>query len=191
MKNFVKLFGIIALIAVIGFSIASCNADDGGVSVDQALNGTWVGNGMVYIFNNGSFRAYGTKIGNTTGTYSTDNGVLTLKVQSQKETNEYSISGNTLIVGRLTYTREDKIDPALNGTWKDNIYTYTFNNGSFVNKYTNIEMKEVTNKGTYTANEGLLNLYYENPTSSWGWSKNAYSVDGTTLTIGTMTLTKQ
>ena len=30
MKNFLKLFGIIALVAVIGFSMAACGGDDGG-----------------------------------------------------------------------------------------------------------------------------------------------------------------
>ena len=40
MKNFFKLFGIIALVAVIGFSMAACNNDD-----DEDDNGGTGGNG--------------------------------------------------------------------------------------------------------------------------------------------------
>jgi len=47
MKNTLKVLGIIALVAVIGFSMAACSDDDagggGGGSTDSALNGTWVG----------------------------------------------------------------------------------------------------------------------------------------------------
>jgi hypothetical protein len=39
MKNVLKTFGIIALVAVIGFSFAACDVDD--QSHDSVLNGTW------------------------------------------------------------------------------------------------------------------------------------------------------
>jgi hypothetical protein len=42
MKNFSKLFGIIALIAVIGFSMAACGSDDdGGGGGGGSISGTW------------------------------------------------------------------------------------------------------------------------------------------------------
>ena len=45
MKNVFKLFGIIALLAVIGFSMAGCkNDDDGGGGGSGGLSGTWKGN---------------------------------------------------------------------------------------------------------------------------------------------------
>ena len=39
MKNTLKVLGIIAIVAVIGFSMVSCSDDDAGSS----LNGTWEG----------------------------------------------------------------------------------------------------------------------------------------------------
>lgn len=44
MKNIVKLFGIVALVAAIGFSMISCGGDDGG-GVRIAGNGTFIMNG--------------------------------------------------------------------------------------------------------------------------------------------------
>jgi len=49
MKNFVKVWGIIALVAVIGFSMAACGGDDDDGGPD--LNGVWKGktNGTVEV----------------------------------------------------------------------------------------------------------------------------------------------
>ena len=42
MKNYLKLFGIIAIVAVIGFSMTSCdNDDDGGNGIPVELVGMW------------------------------------------------------------------------------------------------------------------------------------------------------
>ena len=45
MKNFFKLLGIIALVAVIGFSMAACGGDDdsGGSSGTPSFDGIWKG----------------------------------------------------------------------------------------------------------------------------------------------------
>jgi hypothetical protein len=47
MKNIIKLFGIIALVTVIGFSMAGCKNDDDDSGAygktDSSLNGTWKG----------------------------------------------------------------------------------------------------------------------------------------------------
>jgi len=49
MKNIVKLFGIIALVAIIGFSMAACGGDDdgggGGGDKKADLKGVWVKDG--------------------------------------------------------------------------------------------------------------------------------------------------
>jgi len=103
MKNFLKLFGIIALIAVIGFSMAGCKNDDENDGTDpilnetdSVLNGIWVqtviGNddGYTYIvelelkLNNGSFEASGGIQGETLspiekGTYTTSGNSMTLQ----------------------------------------------------------------------------------------------------------------
>jgi hypothetical protein len=55
MKNTIKFLGIIALIAVIGFSMSSC--DDGSSSGDivpSELQGTWVGSYGTIIINSSS-----------------------------------------------------------------------------------------------------------------------------------------
>jgi hypothetical protein len=55
MKNTFKVIGIIAMVALIGFSMVSCSDDDaggGGGSIDKALHGTWKGdeeNGTLII----------------------------------------------------------------------------------------------------------------------------------------------
>jgi len=41
MKNKIKLMGIIAFIAVIGFSMAGCEEDSGGGGIGKQLVGTW------------------------------------------------------------------------------------------------------------------------------------------------------
>jgi len=54
MKNTLKLFVIIALAAVVGFSIAGCKKDEGGggFSYDDSLDGTWTAtDGTTLIIN--------------------------------------------------------------------------------------------------------------------------------------------
>jgi hypothetical protein len=57
MKNFTRLFGIIALVAVIGFGMAACEDDSEDTS--DALAGTWIAeNGMRIVASNGSWTMY-------------------------------------------------------------------------------------------------------------------------------------
>jgi len=53
MKNTFKVLGIVALVAVIGFSFASCGG--GGGEADPELNGTWTNYSDVLVLNNGNF----------------------------------------------------------------------------------------------------------------------------------------
>jgi hypothetical protein len=53
MKNTIKLFGIIAFVAIIGFSFVAC--DDGGT---DPLNGTWISTQFKIVAANGSFKEY-------------------------------------------------------------------------------------------------------------------------------------
>ena len=54
MKNTIKLFFIIAIAAIVGFSMIACGG--GGDSYDSALNGTWTDvNGDGFRMNNGNF----------------------------------------------------------------------------------------------------------------------------------------
>jgi hypothetical protein len=57
MKNVSKLFGLIALIAIIGFSMAACNDDDDPDGGNDPFEGTWtnVDMGMTIVAADGSF----------------------------------------------------------------------------------------------------------------------------------------
>jgi len=55
MKNVFKVLGIIALVAVIGFSMAACVVDKDSDDTDTALNGTWVKGSEAWKFKNGNF----------------------------------------------------------------------------------------------------------------------------------------
>ena len=46
MKNRIKLFGVIAMVAIIGFSMAACDngSTGGGGNVPEALQGNWLNN---------------------------------------------------------------------------------------------------------------------------------------------------
>ena len=56
MKNSIKLFGVIAMVAIIGFSMAACDngSTGGGGKVPEELRGKWLGNdgGPIYLFFN-------------------------------------------------------------------------------------------------------------------------------------------
>jgi hypothetical protein len=83
MKNFIKLLGIIALVAVIGFSFASCDngsTDSGGGGEGggggNALNGTYnSADGSRIVMNNGSFTLYENNVEIAKGTYTSGNAI--------------------------------------------------------------------------------------------------------------------
>jgi hypothetical protein len=62
MKDFIKRVGIIAFVAVIGFSIVGCDLDnDGNINDDNILDGTWIGGSegdeehWMYVFSGSEF----------------------------------------------------------------------------------------------------------------------------------------
>ena len=80
MKNLGKLFGIIALIAVIGFGVTSCKEDEGNLFV-----GIWTGTDTTltctdntWSINNGAFSGNYTYSGNTATLTSGGTGTLTI-----------------------------------------------------------------------------------------------------------------
>jgi len=85
MKNTIKwkavqrIAGLIALIAVIGFSMASCASTPAG-EADSALNGTWVASGEEWTFNNGKheYSLEGSRLWR--GTYTTSNNSIRLNI---------------------------------------------------------------------------------------------------------------
>jgi hypothetical protein len=105
MKNMVKLFGIIAVAAVIGLSMAGCSDSSEGAS-GTTITGTWINvpeKNIELTLNNGRFEF--------SGGY---NGTYTLKVNTKmgyditlKSTDGSSIKGEAQ-VGILTLTIEDE-----------------------------------------------------------------------------------
>ena len=106
MKNFFKLFGIIALVAVIGFSMAACGEDDGGKDGRKdVLDGTmWQATVynedseasiMTITFNSPNFTLALNNVPQTTGTYSISGNNVQLTARGFSELG--SLSGNTLL----------------------------------------------------------------------------------------------
>jgi len=109
MKNLFKLFGIIAIVAVIGFSMAACGDDDGGGGENNNNNnpgggnnvnvvGTWEGDGYIFQFSEDYTFIYdkgaGFDAGNS-GTYTVSGNTITMK-QNGTTYRTGTINGNTM-----------------------------------------------------------------------------------------------
>ena len=81
MKNVLKLFGIIALAAVIGFSMAACDNGDngGGDGNDGSLNGTWTHEDMTLIVLGSNYTSTWGGENYGKGTVSYNSSTITLK----------------------------------------------------------------------------------------------------------------
>ena len=109
MKNKIKFLGIIAIVAVIGFTFAACDLDGGssGSSRDSALAAEWYVDeetsalGIAYEFkSNGDFHVAGSSV--ATMTWSTSGGKMTMKAAGYTMgTADYSISGKVLTLSNV------------------------------------------------------------------------------------------
>ena len=117
MKNLAKLIGIIAFVAVIGFSFAACKDDTAKDDLDGTTwSGTQEGGGMtityVYTFNSPNVTVTVTMEGQTqtvSGTYSISGSTVTLTMNmgGDTETVTGTLSGNTLTIeGQLVLTKQ-------------------------------------------------------------------------------------
>jgi len=119
MKNTFKLFGVIALLVIIGFSMAACSSGDGGASLAGTTwkyQGTMTMNGepvtaLTLNFIDGStFRRVFVTASKTTtinGTYTFNGNSGTLHMPTWNPPDyTFTIDGNDLIViGMGTYTK--------------------------------------------------------------------------------------
>jgi len=108
MKNTFKMLGLIALVAIIGFSMAACKDDNGG-DKDPPIVGSWANNTGVWTFNNNGTATFAAVSGETINyTYSTSGAqITTINIaNSYTETRDFSISGNTLTYRSATWTRQ-------------------------------------------------------------------------------------
>jgi hypothetical protein len=124
MKNFTKLFGVIALVAVIGFSTAACEDDP----PKDAFTGTWIGtvNGqeMTLVAANGSWKALmgGNEV--YRGTYTGGGNNITFKFT---QVNTGLLSGGAsqwksyseLTGGELEYVPGETVPVTINGNQVD------------------------------------------------------------------------
>jgi len=116
MKRLIKLAGIIAFVAVIGFVFFAC--DDGGTKKDSLDGTTWTaidsGATITVTFNSPNFTVTSTNGGQTipyaSGTYSisgntvTVNMTITGQTTPQQETG--TLSGNSLTFSGMTFTKQ-------------------------------------------------------------------------------------
>jgi len=112
MKNFLKLLGIIAFVAVIGFSMVGCkNDDDGGGGDSNPFIGTWrSSNGYVMVFAASTFTitSSGGSVESGSYTYSGNSASMTVSAGANfGQTFNVTISGGTTIVfGSNTYIKQ-------------------------------------------------------------------------------------
>jgi hypothetical protein len=87
MKKTFKVLWIIALLAVIGFSMAACGGDDDGSSSD-AFAGTWInaGEGSRVVASNGSLKVYDDNMEIMRGTYTGSGNAYRVKISEVNAT---------------------------------------------------------------------------------------------------------
>ena len=112
MKNFLKLLGIIAFVAVIGFSMVGCeNDDDGGGGGSNPFIGTWKSsNGYVMVFAASTFTITSASGSVESGSYTWSGNSASMTVSSGAnfgQTFNVTISGGTtLSFGSNTYIKQ-------------------------------------------------------------------------------------
>jgi hypothetical protein len=110
MKNMVKLFGIIAFVAIIGFSFAACKKD----ALDRTTwKGNYDGQEMVIKFNSPNFTWTGAVVDNSPITFKGSYAISGLDVTiaaGDEEKLTGTLAGNTLIftIGgvRITFIKK-------------------------------------------------------------------------------------
>jgi len=110
MKKVSKLFGIIAIAAVIGFSITTCGNDTTGDG-QPSLEGVWSASGGRVITFSG--KTFGYKVNETptySGTFSLFGLNITFDVSQQQDPvfASFQVSGQTLVISK--YTGDDTVD---------------------------------------------------------------------------------
>jgi hypothetical protein len=117
MKNAIKLFGIIAIVAVVGFSFVACGGDDNndGGGKDALDGTTWKAiQEYTYVvkFNSPNFTvtqsltSNGQTLSETSrGTYTVSNSTVTFTYENGRS-GTGTLSGNSLVVQGLTFTKQ-------------------------------------------------------------------------------------
>ena len=112
MKNFIKLIGIVALVAAIGFSMAACD-----IPKDDLDGTTWKASitiegqtvNYVLTFDSPNFTmkvTAGTESTTITGTYSISGSDVTLTYEGSDSSGKGKLSGNKLKIGEAEFTKQ-------------------------------------------------------------------------------------
>ena len=161
MKNLAKLFGIIAFVALIGFSMIACdNGTTGG-----GLNGTWrEPSGDRIVFSNGSFTMIDNNVEAYKGTYRT--------------------SGNNITL-TLTQAKGSRIGPASAGISQNSWYNESQLRQAMINYY--ISQGATQTQAATTADNWLATSSnpFRNPLTY------TYQLDGNTLILDGETYYRQ
>jgi hypothetical protein len=107
MKNVLKAFGIIAFLALIGFSMVACSDDSGGGGGGGLAGTTWTYTGtsgsMTLTFTDSTVRlVYPGNSENGTYTFNGSSGTVRW---SDGTSNPFTVSGNSLIIDGTTFTK--------------------------------------------------------------------------------------
>jgi len=108
MKNTFKIFGIIALFAVIGFSMLACSSDDDSASGPKSFDGTWVMSGntkLGYTYNGTSVTQFNDDLGLTwSGTFTYTNTTITMTFPEHVIMMYYTLTDTYLELKRINST---------------------------------------------------------------------------------------
>jgi hypothetical protein len=107
MKNVLKAFGIIAFLALIGFSMVACSDDSGGGGGGGLAGTTWTYTGtsgsMTLTFTDSTVRlVYPGNSENGTYTFNGSSGTVRW---SDGTSNPFTVSGNSLTIDGVTFTK--------------------------------------------------------------------------------------
>jgi len=175
MKNFSKTFGIIALAAVIGFSMTALSltgcggGDDGGVIIDDPVNGTYkAADGEQIRLNNGSFEISNNNKPSAKGTYTTSARSVSVNIALAVK----DIHGDFL--------KENMDDPEIDITFQSKWYNKT----QLIDEFKKWMQEEYPSLTDPQISEALENMSddFDNmfPTMDGTIDGDAMIVDGTT-----------
>jgi len=193
MKNTIRILGIIALVAIIGFSVMGCGGSN-------PFTGTWSGKNVDYRSLELTFAPDNTLVFDLDGrkqsdfTYTYKGSIATIFNTYGKEVCTATITSNNTITtviekmdpftliktkseNQLTKPSSNKVDKSLNGTWVGEELIFTFNNG---------KLELLSKEGntletfTYTGSNGKLSLMKLDDNDIEDVN---YSIKGKTLSI--------
>jgi hypothetical protein len=211
MKNLYKLVGVIALVAIIGFSMAACDTGGGGSSGTGGgsnLSGIYINIGSSSVPDaleftsasavtyhrytmspNNSYSGTYTVSGNTvtcTFSYSGQAVIFSYTLSSDKTRLTVASSSGPISANvGVTLDKKTKRNAAdFAGTWKlGGDLSVTFNGSNFT--YTNAGDSSQNVNGTFTAYEDAITFKIAN--QNYTWISGVYTMTATVLTISKST----